>query len=186
MNTHQFTLIVEGPDLQDPDNLDALFLAGCDDATAGRIGDVQYLDFDREAAGGFGEAATSAVRDVESAIPGARVIQLEPDDLVTMVEIAQRTGRTRQSIDLLVRGERGPGGFPVPATHFRERQRMWRWLEVASWFYDTFGEPHRVEDPGRWQFTSLFNAGLTWRRFEDDLPSEERERIRQAIGREPA
>ena len=68
MNTHQFTLIVEGPDLQDPDNLDALFAAGCDDATAGRIGDVQYLDFDREAADGFGEAATSAVREVESAV----------------------------------------------------------------------------------------------------------------------
>jgi len=185
MTTHQFILIVEGPDLQDPANLDSLFAAGGDDATPGRIGDVQFLDFDREAEG-FGEAVASAMRDVEAAVPGVRVIQLEPDDLVTMAEIAKLAGRTRQSIDLLVRGERGPGGFPAPATHFRERQRMWRWPEVASWFYEACGEPHRVGDPGRWQFTTLFNAGLTWRRFEDDLPTEERELIRQAIGREPA
>ena len=178
MTTHQFTLIVEGPDLQDPARLDALYEAGCDDATVGRVGDVQYLDFDRDAAG-FGEAVTSAMRDVESAVPSARVVQLEPDDLVTMAEIAQRTGRTRESVRLLIAGERGPGGFPVAATHFRQRQRMWRWAEVATWFATTHGETHAVGDPGRWQFTTLFNARLTWVRAEDD---DGRRQIEGAIG----
>jgi len=178
MTNHQFTLIVEGPDLQDPAHVDALYQAGCDDATVGRIGETQYLDFGREAPR-FGEAVASAMRDVEGAVRGARVIRLEPDDLVTMAEIAQRTGRTRESIRLLVAGERGPGGFPAPATHFRERQRMWRWAEVATWFATSYGESHTVGDPGRWQYTTLLNARLTWLRSGAE---EDRRRIEEAIG----
>jgi hypothetical protein len=181
MTIHQFTLIVEGPDLQEPANIDALYAAGCDDATVGRIGEVQYLDFGRVAPN-FGEAVTSALGDVESAVSGTRVVQLEPDDLVTMAEIAQRVGRTRESVRLLVAGERGPGGFPAPATHFRERQRMWRWAAVASWFVTDLGEPQEVGDPGRAQFVTLFNARLTWRRFEGDLRTEDREAIERAVG----
>ncbi|MGH8937421.1 MAG: hypothetical protein ACRDXD_14355 [Acidimicrobiia bacterium] len=49
MTTHQFTLIVDGPDLQDEARAQALFEAGCGDATVGRVGTLQYLDFDREA-----------------------------------------------------------------------------------------------------------------------------------------
>lgn len=184
MTTHQFTLIVEGPDLQDPDNLDALYAAGCDDATVGRIGEVQYIDFDRESAG-FGEAVASALKDVEGAIPGAHVNQLEPDDLVTMAEIAQRTGRTRESIRLLIAGERGPGGFPPPATHFRERQRMWRWNEVATWFAAELREPQPIGDPCRWQFTTLLNARLAWRRGEGELSAEDRTLIEEAVAVEP-
>lgn len=181
MSTHQFTLIVEGPDLQEPASVEALYEAGCDDATVGRIGGVQYLDFDREAPS-FGDAVTSAFRDVESAVPGTLVLQLESEDLLTMAEIAQRVGRTRESIRLLIAGERGPGGFPAPATHFRERQRMWRWGEVATWFASDLEEPQEVGDPGRAQFVTLFNARLTWRRFEGDLRTEDREAIERAVG----
>ena len=49
MTVHRFMLIVEGPNLQDEGHVDALFEAGCDDATVGRVGATQYLDFDREA-----------------------------------------------------------------------------------------------------------------------------------------
>jgi hypothetical protein len=37
------------------------------------------------------------------------VIQVDPDELVWASEIAERTNRSRQSIDQLVKGHRGPG-----------------------------------------------------------------------------
>ena len=66
MTIHQFTLIVEGPDLQSEPNLDALFEAGCDDGTVGRIGRSQYVDFDREAPT-LADAVLGATEAIESA-----------------------------------------------------------------------------------------------------------------------
>lgn len=71
MPIHHFTLIVDGSDLQTEPLIDALFEAGCDDATVGRTDGVQYIDFDREAES-LGEAINSAVRDVEQ-VKGVRV-----------------------------------------------------------------------------------------------------------------
>lgn len=181
MNSHQFTLIVDGPDLQDPAHIDTLFETGCDDATVGRVGSIQYLDFDREAET-FADAVLEAANAIENAVPEARVVHLEPDDLVTMSEIAHRTGRSRESVRLLVRGERGPGGFPAPATHFKSRQRMWRWQQVATWFAEALGEPQSVGDPSDSRFITGFNAGLSWRQVETQLPTSQRQRIRQLVG----
>ena len=75
MPTQQFTLIVEGADLQSEAVIDALFEAGCDDATVGRIDRTQYVAFDREAAS-LGEAILSAVRDVEK-VKGIHVTRVE-------------------------------------------------------------------------------------------------------------
>lgn len=177
MSAHEFTLIVEGPDLQEDAYVDALFEAGFDDTTIGRVGSIQYLDFDREAES-FVDAVFSATEDLKSAVPGVRVVHLEPDDLVTMSEIAERVGRTRESVRLLISGDRGPGGFPAPATHFRSRQRMWRWQEVAVWFADKLGESQVVGDPGTAQFITAFNAGLKWRDVHKDL----QDRISQHVG----
>lgn len=168
MSAHEFTIIIEGPDLQDESNVDALFEAGFDDATIGRVGSIQYLDFDRDAES-FADAVLSAVEGLESAVPDARVVQLEPDGLVTMSEIAGRVGRTRESVRLLASGDRGPGGFPAPATHFRSRQSMWRWQEVAVWFADKLGEPQAVGDPGTAQFIGAFNAAMKWRDVDRGL-----------------
>ena len=73
MPVHHFTLIVEGTDLQAEPTIDALFEAGCDDATVGRVDGVQYVDFDREAES-LAEAVLSAVRDVEK-VDGAAVLR---------------------------------------------------------------------------------------------------------------
>lgn len=181
MTGHEFTLIVDGPDLQDETHIEALFAAGFDDATVGRVGSIQYVDFDREAET-FADAVFSATEGIEAAVPEVRVVHLEPDDLVTMSEIAERTGRTRESVRLLIGGDRGPGGFPAPATHFRSRQRMWRWQEVAVWFAAGLGEPQLVGDPGTAQFITAFNAGLKWRGVDKELPSREQQRIRQLVG----
>jgi hypothetical protein len=180
MKSHQFTLIVEGPDLQEKGTANTLFEAGCDDAAIGRIGPVQFLDFDREAES-LAQAVLGATKMIEEAGIGARVVHLEPDDLVTLTEIAERTGRTRESVRLLASGQRGPGGFPAPATHFRSRQRMWYWQEVASWFSRSLGEPVEGADPRKASFISAFNAGLRLRKADDELPEEDRRRIRALI-----
>ena len=49
MEPYTFTLLIAGPDLQTDANLDALFEAGCDDATFGNRDRIQYADFNREA-----------------------------------------------------------------------------------------------------------------------------------------
>lgn len=181
MKVQQFTLILEGPDLQDALHIEALYQAGCDDATVGRVGAAQYLDFDREAET-LADAVLGATEAVEAAVPGARVIHLEPDDLVTMAEIAQRTGRTRESVRLLIDGERGPGGFPAPATHFRSRNRMWEWQAVRAWFEDALGEKLATADGDAGSFIAAFNASLRLRRAEAELCEAERRRIRELVG----
>jgi len=181
MKTHRFTLVVEGPDLQDDRVVDALFEAGCDDATVGRLGAVQYLDFDREAET-LADAVFGATEAVEAAVPATQVVHLEPDELVTMAEIAQRTGRSRESIRLLANGERGPGGFPPPATHFKSRSRMWEWHAVATWFADALGEVGLPDPSGAPDFIAAFNAGLKLRRTAGRLDAIEQRRIRELVG----
>lgn len=181
MSVHQFTLIVEGADLQAEDHIDALFAAGCDDATVGRIGTTQYVDFDREAET-LADAVFDATDAIEAAVAGARVVHVEPDDLVTMAEIAKLAGRTRESVRLLINGARGPGGFPPAATHFRHRNRMWRWHEVAAWFADALDEELPDGDPATSEFLGAFNAGLKLRRAEGKLNAAQRRRIRSLVG----
>ncbi len=129
MHEYEFSLIFRG-DLDD-EVVEALFEAGCDDATLGQVDGVGYAEFIREAPS-FGEAIRSAIEQMES-VPGVTVIRVEPDDLVTLSEIAHRLGRSREGVRLLASGKRGSGDFPPPVSHLRARTRLWRWSEVAAW-----------------------------------------------------
>jgi len=146
MSEWTFRLFIAGVELTDSD-LDALFEAGCDDATFARERDGRVLGlFDREA--GTPEAAVlSALVDVESAGIGARVVRVAvEDDWLTAAEVAERVGRSRQSIGQLVRGDRGPGGFPAPIARQGSLNPLWSWLEVAAWF--SAYEPAAVPESG--------------------------------------
>lgn len=129
---HSFTLFVEGLDVSSDAHVDALHEAGCDDATFGVRDGAAYAIFDRAAAS-FSDSLRSAIADVLRALPQARIIRIEPDDLVTMATIATRCGRSRESIRLLANEERGPGGFPPPVAYVDERTRLWHWPDVARW-----------------------------------------------------
>lgn len=157
MRTYDFTLLVEGADLQTDQAQDALFEAGCDDATIGVVAGVQRLAFDREARSPA-EALVSAIVAVERAVPGVRVVRVAPDEYVTLAEIARRTGRTRESVRLLASGDRGPGDFPPPAARAAERNRLWRWAEVAGWFAARLGERVAVPDPALPAVNGLLQA----------------------------
>jgi hypothetical protein len=78
----------------------------------------------------FAGAVARTVRQIEAA--GVLVVGLAADDLVSIKEIAERTGRTRESVRLLAVGERGPGGFPAPVS--AGQWALYPWTAVAEWF----------------------------------------------------
>jgi hypothetical protein len=57
-------------------------------------------------------------------------------DLVDIPEIAERIGRTRQNVQQLATGVRGPGNFPCPLGA-PGGIRIWDWAAVAEWFIAT-------------------------------------------------
>ena len=127
-----FALILAGVEGETAAIEDALFESGCDDALLGRRDGVYFLDFDREAKS-FVEAIRTAIRDVQQAKIGASVVRIEPDDFVTAAEIARRVSQSRESIWKYIRGERGSGGFPPPASNATKHSPLWKWSEVAGW-----------------------------------------------------
>jgi hypothetical protein len=136
--TWAFTLVLSGVRAVTDEIENALFEAGCDDALLCTRDGAIYLDFDREAPS-FREAVLSAIADVEEAGIGARVARVEPDELVTMAEIARRSGRSRENIRQLVTGLRGPGDFPLPLASLKQRSPIWRWTDVSRWLEESLG-----------------------------------------------
>ena len=169
MKTYTFTLVLSGFTELREDVEDCLFESGCDDALLSFRDGVPYIDFDREAKS-IREAILSAINNVEGADIGARVIRVEPDELVTASEIAERTGRTRESIRLLAAGKRGQGGFPPPLRGMKSRTRLWRWAEVALWLAEREGD---LTDPlvDEAHTIAAINGALELRRHAPDSSS---------------
>jgi hypothetical protein len=146
MSEWTFRLTLAGIALTD-EELDALFEAGCDDATFSLERDGTVLGFFDRDADTQEDAVLSAIDNVESADIGARVLRVtQDDDWITASEIAERVRRTRQSIGLLIRGDRGPGGFPAAVARHASRNPLWSWAEVEAWFerYEPLAVHNRV------------------------------------------
>lgn len=113
------------------DELDALYEAGCGDAgfETGPLGAV--ADFDREAPS-LAHAIASAARDIEK-VPGLRAVGVQCDNMVNLGGIARRADVSREAVRLWSTGQRGPGGFPHAAIVSASGERLWDWLEVATW-----------------------------------------------------
>ncbi len=84
-------------------------------------------------------AAFVLIDALERALPEARCIRLD-QDLVAIPDIADRSGRSRESVRLLVEGKRGPGRFPVPVGTVGDGIRVWPWAMVLDWFAGELGE----------------------------------------------
>lgn len=132
MKIHEFTIIASGLDPEAEDFEDRFFEAGCDDATLSFQKGVIILEFCREAVS-FSKAVTSAYEAVLRA--GASVQRIEPDYLVSLSEIAERCGKTRQAISLYTRGERDEG-FPAPVARVTSKHPLYDWEEVAEWLVE--------------------------------------------------
>jgi hypothetical protein len=79
MSEFRFTLTIEGRDILDEASQEALYEAGCVDATFGVSDGTQTGEFDREAAD-FAEAVSSAIKQVENAVPGAKVVGVHREE----------------------------------------------------------------------------------------------------------
>ena len=158
--TYEFTLLLQGADVLKDRNLEALRRAGCHDALFGKRGDVFYADFAREGQS-FGETLVEAIRQLESAVPGLQVVRVEPEEFVSAAAIAERTGRTRESVRLLIEGKRGPGGFPSPIAWTSRTRKLWRWADVAQWFQTNLAQTlPGAQDAA---YITAFNAILAFR-----------------------
>lgn len=54
--------------------------------------------------------------------------------IVSLADIADRAGVSREAVRLWAAGQRGPGGFPDPVV-FSQRtgEKGWDWHQVAAW-----------------------------------------------------
>jgi hypothetical protein len=131
MKTFEFTIIASGLDPDADDFEDRLFEAGCGDATVAFVKGRIVIEFAREARN-FSHALLSAIRDVQSA--GATVEHVEPDYLVSLSEIAERSKLSRAAVSLYAKGERGEN-FPPPVARVTSESPLWDWVHVARWMF---------------------------------------------------
>lgn len=130
---YDFTLTFAIPGTVDPDSLEnALFEAGCDDAIVG-IGQNGRLalNFTREAESAE-TAILSALRDVKSALPEARLVEAGPD-LVGISDMARLLAFSRQNMRKLIQTHLT--NFPLPL--HEGASAIWHFADVLAWFSDT-------------------------------------------------
>lgn len=130
MTDYEFTLKFKLP-LSDADPeqfIEALSVAGCDDALVGigQLGRIA-LDFTRSAKSAY-VAISSAVRDVRRAIPGATLVEASPD-FVGLTDVAEIVGFSRQNMRKLM--VTNIQTFPV-AVH-DGKTALWHLATVLAW-----------------------------------------------------
>jgi hypothetical protein len=132
MTRHEFMLKLNR-EVTD-DEIEALYEAGCADAgiETGPLGTL--MDFTRTAPS-LAEALVSAVRDVEK-VPGLRAVGVACDNMVTLAQIADRLGVSREAVRLWATGQRRQGGFPPPVVMTPAGEKIWDWQSVSGWLGD--------------------------------------------------
>jgi hypothetical protein len=169
MPTYVFELHLAG-DVDD--SIDALYEAGWDDATVSGDHKGGTAGFYRES-GTAVQALVSAIEQAEEC--GLEVIGVS-EDLATLREIAERTGRTLAAVDNWVKGRRGPGGFPEPRVA-RRRAALYSWADVSTWL-STHGVVEInpiVREVAH--ACAIIDAAIRTRRGIRDLPSEDRRKV---------
>jgi hypothetical protein len=129
---YDFALIVGGVSELTQAVEDALFSAGCDDATLSIKYGLLFMEFSRSGKSLL-DAILSAIRDVSKAGVELQVLSLDECDLVTASEIARRIDRSRQLVHQYITGKRGGGEFPAPECHLSDHSPLWSWREVSHW-----------------------------------------------------
>jgi hypothetical protein len=179
MNDYTFTLRFLSP-IEDLDQLSILLYERIDDASLmGPDEDGSFLlEFDRRA-GSLPRALTSAIKELLALLPEAQILRVEENDLATMADIAKRSGRSPESVRLLVNGKRGPGGFPPAAGRLDARTKVWRWADAADWFAEALGEP--LAGTADSAFLQAFNDALELRRLTSKLGAQQRRAVAEIL-----
>jgi hypothetical protein len=131
---YTFALLVAGLDVDDDADCDAFFSAGLDDSMLEDRDGMALATFFRTADSAR-SALTSAITTIERDVPGATVLRID-EQLMNLNDLADRLGRTTESVRLLATAARGPGGFPPPAGIIGRGVRVWRWADVRPWLVE--------------------------------------------------
>jgi predicted DNA-binding transcriptional regulator AlpA len=143
---YEFVLVVDGVSIDD-DQAVATLADAFDGVLSWNRG-LYRLAISGTGRDGY-EAANRLVSRLTAALPGLRVVRLDPE-LVGISDIAQRIGHSRQNVQQWVNGERN-GSRPFPAPEgFAGRSLVWRWADVNEWlrplgFCDGAVRPSREE-----------------------------------------
>ncbi len=150
-----------------------------------------YERYDGTLAEVFGQLLVVVHSDGDDGVQVARnvVEQLERDmalhvesvdlDLVGVSDIARRLGRTRQSVQQLVDGSRGPGGFPAPSGA-PGGSRVWDWASVSEWARTRLNVCDEDEPLSR-EEAAVVNGWLAGRNCRRDLAVRERRMLHAQV-----
>lgn len=138
MTEYEFILKFNLPvtDAEPDQYLEALAVAGCDDALVGigQSGRIA-LNFTRLASSVF-EAVTSALRDVRKAIPEAVLIEAVPD-FVGLSDVAEIVGFTRQNMRKLMVSNVST----FPAAIHDGKPALWHLSAILTWLHEEQQRP---------------------------------------------
>lgn len=158
----EFVLVLRDVDENTPKLEDTLFDAGCDDAMISYKNGVVSLTFDRKAAN-IQDAILSAIENIESSSLNASVDHIE-GAFVTLSEMAEKSGFTKQAMSLFIQGKRGGGHFPIPFTGVNSTSPIWRWADVLQWLSNN----NKIEHTSEIEEANIIddiNARLYMRKF---------------------
>jgi len=136
MTEFEFQLFCRDVTTDDESFLDSLYEAGCDDAIVSFKDGYLCLDFSRQAESAE-DAVVSAIRDFKRSEIGGTIERVEPEDLASLAEIANRVGVTRASLQKYARGDSKVGkDFPRPAANISQpRRAFYSASEVINWMF---------------------------------------------------
>jgi len=135
LKEYNFTLVISGVHDETIGLEDDLFEAGCDDALLYFKNGATYLEFDREHIS-LENSILSAIHDIELANIKAKVIRVEPEDLVNSSEIARRTNKSREAVRKMLDSFIEKHEFPPPAVTINDKSILWSWYQVAKCLFD--------------------------------------------------
>ncbi|MBO2452265.1 hypothetical protein J4573_34605 [Actinomadura barringtoniae] len=136
MPSYDFALILSRPFYED--ELDPLFDRTYGHVTVSIISEPHHAERPGNASCSWqGPSLAAAIMDVvahvEASAMDVRVHRVEADPLLTIRDIAERVGRSTDSVRLAITGSRGQGGFPASELS-SAGHRLWRWSKVAAWY----------------------------------------------------
>ena len=146
---YEFTLKYRlGDSAADPKQyVEALAEAGCEDAVVGigQNGRIA-LSFIREAESAL-DAISSALEDVQRAIPSAKLVEATPD-FVSVTDIADLFAVSRQSIRQLIQSK----GADFPEPFHEGKPSLWHLTDVLVWFQDN---QQKVVEPTLYEISRI-------------------------------
>ena len=143
MSDYVIEIIFEGLDIDDPNQIDAL--AEAEVVTAERIDAQRSLLSAVIMHDGAVLAARSFVEAVLGAVPHAVPVAVDRD-LVSVTDIADRVGVTREAVRHWSSGKRRAGRFPTPLGS-PSGSKVWEWSAVHAWLRHNLGVWDELDMP---------------------------------------